>query len=319
MNKKAVDEGINGLIKINVPESWKNAVEEKVVERNIPDFVRNIQIPMARLEGDELPVSAFLGREDGSFPLGTAAYEKRGIAVLVPEWQIDRCIQCNQCSYICPHATIRPYLLTDEDLRKAPDTFKTKQATGKGLENYQYRIQVSPLDCTGCGNCADICPAPGKALIMKPAEEEIEMEDANWDFAVTIENQKPPMDVYTVKGSQFRKPLLEFNGACPGCGETAYVKLITQLYGDRMMVANATGCSSIWGGSSPSSSFCPNQEGKGPAWASSLFEDNAEYGYGMALANRKIREKVQLLMEEFIDLDIDPSLNSLFKEWIEGI
>ncbi|PRR78830.1 Pyruvate-flavodoxin oxidoreductase [Clostridium liquoris] len=319
MNKKAVDEGINGLIKVNVPESWKNAVEEKVVERNIPDFVRNIQIPMARLEGDELPVSAFLGREDGSFPLGTAAYEKRGIAVLVPEWQIDRCIQCNQCSYICPHATIRPYLLTDEDLRKAPDTFKTKQATGKGLENYQYRIQVSPLDCTGCGNCADICPAPGKALIMKPAEEEIEMEDANWDFAVTIENQKPPMDVYTVKGSQFRKPLLEFNGACPGCGETAYVKLITQLYGDRMMVANATGCSSIWAGSAPSAPYTTNSKGEGPAWGNSLFEDNAEYGYGMYLATKHIRERLEELIREALNTNnYKEEIKAAFTQWLDS-
>ncbi|KAJ49479.1 pyruvate-ferredoxin/flavodoxin oxidoreductase [Clostridium tetanomorphum] len=320
MNKKAVDEGINGLIKINVPESWKNAVQEKVVERSVPDFVKNIQIPMARHEGDELPVSAFLGMEDGSFPLGTTAYEKRGIAVLIPEWQIDRCIQCNQCSYICPHSTVRPFLLTQEDLKKAPDTFKTKQATGKGLENYQYRIQVDPLDCTGCGNCADICPAPGKALIMKPAEEEIEMENDNWDFAVTIEDQQSPMDIYTVKGSQFKKPLLEFNGACPGCGETAYVKLITQLYGDRMMIANATGCSSIWAGSAPSNPYTTNSKGQGPAWGNSLFEDNAEYGYGMYLATKHIRERLEELIREALNTNnYKEEIKAAFTNWLDSM
>ena len=207
---------------------------------------------MARDEGDELPVSAFKGMEDGTFPSGTTSYEKRGIAPLVPEWQIDKCIQCGRCSYVCPHATIRPFLLDDKEEEKKPDTFKTAKPIGKGLENYHWRIQVSPLDCTGCANCADICPAKGKALIMKPAEHEMEMESENWEFAMTVKPKENVMDKYSVKGSQFLRPLMEFSGACPGCGETPYIKLITQLFGDRMMISNATGCSSIYGASAPS-------------------------------------------------------------------
>ncbi|MBU5483138.1 pyruvate:ferredoxin (flavodoxin) oxidoreductase [Clostridium sp. MSJ-11] len=319
MNKSAVDKGVEGLVKVSVPSSWSSVEIEKDLEKDIPEFVKNIQIPMARMEGDELPVSAFLGREDGSFPLGTTAYEKRGIAVLVPEWQIDKCIQCNQCSYICPHATVRPFLLTEEEVNKAPSTFKTKKAVGKGLEDYQYRIQISPLDCTGCGNCADVCPAPGKALIMKPAEQEIEMEGDNWDFAITLREKHNVQDIYTVKGSQYNKPLLEFNGACPGCGETPYVRLITQLYGDRMMIANATGCSSIWGGSAPSVPYTTNEKGQGPAWANSLFEDNAEYGYGMYLGIKQIRERLALLMDEALNKDIDEEIKEAFAEWIDNM
>ncbi|KGK81497.1 pyruvate:ferredoxin (flavodoxin) oxidoreductase [Clostridium sp. HMP27] len=325
MNQAAVDEGIKGLTKVAVPDSWKNIEikQQTANEKDVPEFVKNIQIPMARQEGDELPVSAFVGMEDGSFPLGTTAYEKRGIAVMVPEWQIDKCIQCNQCSYICPHATVRPFLLTEDDLKEAPDTFKAKKAIGKGLENYQYRIQVAPLDCTGCGNCADICPAPGKALIMKPAEQEIEMEETNWEFAASlyeksnIQEKEDLMDAYTVKGSQFKKPLLEFNGACPGCGETPYVRLITQLYGDRMMIANATGCSSIWGGSAPSVPYTTNHKGYGPAWGNSLFEDNAEYGFGMYLGIKHIRERIAELMQEAITQDIGGNLKKYFEEWLQ--
>jgi pyruvate-ferredoxin/flavodoxin oxidoreductase len=318
MNKAAVDEGSNSLTKINVPECWKNAEDEAKDISDKPDFIKNIERPMAHLEGDELPVSAFNGMEDGTFPLGTAAYEKRGIAVMIPEWQIDKCIQCNQCSLICPHATVRPFLLDENEKAKAPDTFKTKKAVGKGLENLEYRIQVSPLDCTGCGNCADICPAPGKALIMKPAEQEIENEDQNWEFAITVAPKEHIMDIKTLKGSQFAKPLLEFNGACPGCGETAYVKLLTQLFGDRMMIANATGCSSIWGASAPSIPYTTNAEGRGPAWANSLFEDNAEFGYGMYLGVKQIREKLASLMQEAIETPIAENIKGAFREWLEG-
>lgn len=319
MNYAAVDEGVQKLVKVNVPQSWSNAEEKVKKELIVPDFVKDIQIPMARQEGDDLPVSSFLGKEDGSFPLGTTAYEKRGIAVMVPQWQIEKCIQCNQCSYVCPHATIRPFLLTEDDKRRAPKTFETKKAVGKGIEEYEYRIQISPLDCTGCGNCADICPAPGKALIMQPAEQEIESQADNWDFAVTLygEEKSIVMDSYTVKGSQFKRPLLEFNGACPGCGETAYVRLITQLYGDRMMIANATGCSSIWGGSAPSIPYTTNSKGQGPAWGNSLFEDNAEYGFGMYLGDKQIRERIAGLMAELIQEDIPQDMKDTFSQWLK--
>lgn len=318
MNKAAVDRGIDSLVKITIPNDWVNAEEINSPIKKEPDFIKNIQRPMARHEGDELPVSAFVGMEDGSYPLGTSAYEKRGIAVMVPEWQIDKCIQCNQCSYICPHATVRPFLLDEDEVKRAPDTFKTKKAVGKGLEQYEYRIQISPLDCTGCGNCADVCPAPGKALVMNPAEQEIEMEAENWEFAMTVTAKDDVMDPKTLKGSQFVRPLLEFNGACPGCGETPYVKLLTQLYGDRMMIANATGCSSIWGASAPSIPYTTNANGKGPSWANSLFEDNAEYGYGMYLAVKQIREKLADLMKEYIQSGGNEQVKEAFDLWIKG-
>jgi len=319
MNLKAVDRSVEALVKVEVPEEWKNAKEGQKIVKPEPDFVKNIQRPMERNEGDLLPVSAFVGMEDGTFPTGTTAYEKRGIAVLIPEWQIDNCIQCNQCSYVCPHAVIRPFLLTEEEMKKAPPTFKLKKAIGRGLEELWYRIQVSPLDCTGCGNCADVCPAPTKALIMKPAEEQIEKEARNWEYAVTLDVKDNLVDKTTLKGSQFAKPLFEFSGACPGCGETPYIKLLTQLFGDRMMIANATGCSSIYGASAPSIPYTTNKEGKGPAWANSLFEDNAEFGYGMFLANKQIRERLRDLMKEAINMPIDEELKAAFQEWIDGM
>jgi len=319
MNKAAIDEGITALHKVNVPAGWANAQLEATPVRNEPDFVKNIQRPMAKNEGDDLPVSAFNGMEDGTFPLGTAAYEKRGIAVMIPEWQIDKCIQCNQCSYVCPHAVIRPLLLNSDEKAKALNTFTTKKATGKGFEELEYRIQISPLDCTGCGNCADICPAPGKALIMKPAEEQTELEADNWEFGLTVTYKDNLMDYKTVKGSQFVRPLLEFNGACPGCGETPYIKLLTQLFGDRMMIANATGCSSIWGASAPSVPYSTNSEGKGPSWGNSLFEDNAEYGFGMFLAVKQLREKLALLIEQALNSQISQELKDAFNEWLAGI
>ena len=320
MNFEAVDRGIDALVKVEVPESWKDAVdEEKEDEKEIPEFIKNVVIPMNRQEGDKLPVSTFVGREDGVFPHGTAAYEKRGIAVEVPEWIADNCIQCNQCAYVCPHAAIRPFLLNEEEKKNAPEGFETKKAIGKGLEGLEFRIQVSTLDCTGCGNCANICPAKEKALIMKPFEEQYELQAENWDYAIEkVEPKEDLVPATNVKNSQFKQPLLEFSGACAGCGETPYAKLVTQLFGDRMIIANATGCSSIWGASAPSTPYCVNKEGKGPAWANSLFEDNAEYGYGMAVAVKKIREKLELLMKEFIDLKVDEELNQVFNQWLEG-
>ncbi|SNS99430.1 pyruvate-ferredoxin/flavodoxin oxidoreductase [Anaerovirgula multivorans] len=320
MNHEAVDRGVEGLIKVNVPQNWgSNQQEEKLPIKDEPDFVKNIQRPMSRHEGDELPVSAFKGMEDGTFPLGTTAYEKRGIAVMIPQWQTDKCIQCNQCAYICPHAVVRPFLLNEEEMNKKPQSFETKKAIGKGLEGLEYRIQVSPLDCTGCSNCADVCPAPGKALVMVDAEKETQRQEENWEFALSITEKDFLMDKKTVKGSQFARPLLEFHGACAGCGETAYVKLLTQLYGDRMMIANATGCSSIWGASAPSIGYSTNADGRGPSWANSLFEDNAEYGFGMYLASKQIRERLADLMLQAINSDLDNDCKNACKQWLEAI
>lgn len=319
MNQQAVDRGIEGLQQVTVPASWADIPDEPMPIKDEPDFIKRIQRPMARHDGDDLPTSAFVGMEDGTFPLGTTKYEKRGIAVYTPEWQIDKCIQCNQCSYICPHATIRPFLLNDDELKQAPDTFKTKKPNSKKLEGYHYRIQVSPLDCTGCGNCADICPAPGKALIMKPAHHEIEMEAENWEFAMRVTEKRDLVDPKTLIGSQFCRPLLEFNGACPGCGETPYARLLTQLFGDRMLIANATGCSSIWGGSAPSIPYTTNADGKGPAWMNPLFEDNSEFGYGMYIGSKQIRAKIADLMQQALNSTINENLKQAFKEWLDNM
>ncbi|KEI85572.1 pyruvate:ferredoxin (flavodoxin) oxidoreductase [Clostridium botulinum] len=290
MNNAAIDEGVNAIVKIEVPASWKNAKCEGACEaKENPEFIKNIVEPMNRQEGDKLPVSAFKGMEDGTFPSGTAAYEKRGIAINVPEWQLDKCIQCNQCSYVCPHAVIRPVLLTDEEVKNAAEGFKSKPAAGaKGLN---FTMAISPYDCTGCGNCADVCPAKEKALVMKPFDTQLE-QAKNWEYAMKVSPKANPMKKNSVKGSQFEQPLLEFSGACAGCGETPYAKLVTQLFGDRMMIANATGCSSIWGASAPSTPYTTNHKGYGPAWANSLFEDNAEFGMGMYLGVKQIRDKV---------------------------
>ena len=321
MNHQAVDRGIEGLVKVDIPENWANAPITKDEVEDVPDFVKNIQGPMTSMEGDELPTSSFKGMEDGTYPLGTTAYEKRGIAIMIPQWQTDNCIQCNQCSYICPHAVIRPFLLNEEEMERKPETFETKPAIGRGLEGYDYRIQISPYDCTGCGNCADICPAPEKALVMVDAEKETLRQRDNWEFAHNIIGYKDHVvEKNTVKNSQFPQPLLEFSGACPGCGETAYVKLITQLYGDRMIIANATGCSSIWGASAPSIAYTTNARGRGPAWANSLFEDNAEFGYGIYLASKHIREKLRNLILEEIDKNPkDMEYKETLEKWIENM
>lgn len=322
MNKAAVDKGLEGLVKIDVPESWANApdIDIPLMSDNEPEFVKNIQRPMANFDGYDLPVSAFRGMEDGTFPLGTTAYEKRGIAVMVPEWQTENCIQCNQCSYICPHAVIRPFLLDETEKQKAPETFETKEAKGKEVQGYHYRIQISPLDCTGCGNCADICPAPEKALVMVEAETEIPQQIPNWEYAANhITYKDNLMSKFGVKGSQFAKPLLEFSGACAGCGETAYLKYVTQLFGDRMVIANATGCSSIWGASAPSVPYTVNKEGKGPAWANSLFEDTAEFGYGIYLGAKHVRQKLKNLMLNALESDIDTNCKEAFVQWVENM
>ncbi len=321
MNFEAVEAGINSIHKVEVPTEWKTVCElETAADSDEPEFIKHILRPMNAQEGDSLPVSAFNGIEDGTFPAGTSAYEKRGIAINVPEWQIDNCIQCNQCAYVCPHACIRPFLVSDEEMQNAPENFKAKKATGKGFEGLQYKIQVSTMDCTGCGNCADVCPAKQKALVMKPLEtQDIEIE--NWAFAVDTTKVAPKGDIMattTVKGSQFRQPLMEFSGACAGCGETPYIKLVTQLFGDRMMIANATGCSSIWGGSAPATPYTVNHEGKGPAWANSLFEDNAEYGFGMMLATKQMRNKIADNMQTLLTMDLCDCAKEAFTSWLDS-
>jgi len=321
MNFKAVDKGIEALVKVNVPESWKNAQDTNtdVQDDDKPEFIKKIMEPMNAQKGDTLPVSAFKGAEDGTFPAGTSAYEKRGIAVNVPEWQPQNCIQCNQCSLVCPHAAIRPFLFNEEEKKNAPETIVTINAQGPQFKGYQFKVQVSPLDCTGCGNCADVCPAKQKALVMKPFDSQ-HQEIEHWNYVsknVTYKDNLAPKN--NVKNSQFAQPLMEFSGACAGCGETPYIKAITQLFGDRMMIANATGCSSIWGGSAPATVYCANREGKGPAWANSLFEDNAEYGLGMFLGVKQIREGIEMRIKELIAMDVPAELKAAGEAWIANM
>ena len=320
MNNKAVDRASEELQEIKVKEEWKNLGEDREgTNENEPDFIKNMVRPIINLEEDDLPVSTYLPYDDGQYMAGTSRYEKRGIALFVPEWNIDNCIQCNQCSYICPHATIRPFLLDEEQKKKAPEGFETKKAIGKGLEGYEFRIQVSPYDCMGCGNCVDVCPAPKKALAMKPIDEQIEKQADNWEFAHgEVGYRNDEIAPTNVKNSQFSQPLLEFSGACAGCGETPYAKLITQLYGDHQIISNATGCSSIWGSSVPSMPYCTNNNGEGPAWASSLFEDAAEYGYGMLLATKSNKFLLETLMKKFLELKVSTPLNDAFNEWLEN-
>lgn len=320
MNNDAIDRGFTAAKQVNVPTSWKDATDQEQTS-NEPTFIAEILRPMSKYEGNKLPVSAFNEIEDGTMPTGSAAYEKRGIAIKIPEWIPENCIQCNQCSFICPHATIRPFLLDEKQEKGKPESFVTIKAMGKDMGQFRYRIQVAPMDCTGCGNCADICPGKGpdkKALIMKPIECQLEHEVPNWEYAEEkVGYKENVMPAKTVKGSQFKKPLYEFSGACAGCGETAYIKLITQLVGDRMMIANATGCSSIWSASYPSAAYCVNSEGHGPAWANSLFEDNAEYGLGMYLGVKQMRAKLKECMEALVKMDIMPEAREIFNEWLE--
>lgn len=321
MNYNAIDRGAGELVEITVDPSWANLVAETHEADYIgTEFVEKIAKPVNAIKGDLLPVSTFNGYEDGTFENGTTAFEKRGIAVNVPCWVKDNCIQCNQCAYVCPHAVIRPFLVNEEEMNNAPAGVKenTLKPIGKGLDNLAYKIQVSPLDCTGCGSCANVCPAPkGKALEMVPIAKEMEAgEQVNADYLfnkVTYKSSLMPTN--TVKGSQFAKPLFEFHGACAGCGETPYIKLITQLFGDRMMVSNATGCSSIYGGSAPATPYCKNSAGEGPAWASSLFEDNAEYGYGMHIGVETLRDRIAHTMEQTMD-KVPAEVADLYKEWL---
>lgn len=319
-NNAAVDRGTE-FEKVEIPAEW--ALIDPQPEESHPDdtdFIKNIVRPINAQAGDDLPVSAFKGREDGTWEQGTAASEKRGVAAFVPVWNADNCIQCNQCAYVCPHATIRPFVLDEAEQAKAPQ-FTSLKATGKQFAGMQFRIQVNVLDCLGCSNCVDVCPGnkQGKALDMVPIEGEYDEQD-NWDFMVKeVKSKQHLVDIKAnVKNSQFATPLFEFSGACAGCGETPYIKLISQLFGDRQMIANATGCTSIYSGSAPSTPYTTNEKGHGPAWANSLFEDNAEYGLGMRLATVKMRERLVRLMTEAQTCSCcSDELKALFSEWIE--
>ncbi|MCL2702448.1 MAG: pyruvate:ferredoxin (flavodoxin) oxidoreductase [Defluviitaleaceae bacterium] len=317
MNCEAVDRGLDGFVQVKVPAEWANAPDTKFGAPEVDDeFVQNVAFRMNYLHGESLPVSTFKGREDGSFPMGTSQYEKRSIAVDIPRWIPENCIQCNQCSYVCPHATIRPFLLKEDEKKEGMATLK---ATGKGFEDYQYRLQIAPEDCPGCGNCVQVCPAKEKALVMEPlASQQHEIE--NWEYCIhTVGHKENPGTKETVKGSQFEQPLLEFSGACTGCGETPYCKLITQLFGDRMYIANATGCSSIWGASAPSTPYTTNKKGHGPAWQNSLFEDNAEFGYGIMVGVKQRRELLKMKAEKLIAIDwATKELKEALQKWVSA-
>ena len=321
MNYNAIDVGANGLIKVPVDPAWANlADDEQKDEKYIGNsFIENVVKPINAARGDSLPVSAFIGYEDGHFETGTTAYEKRGVGVMVPKWIEQNCIQCNQCAFVCPHAVIRPFLIDENELSAAPDGVKEHnlEAKGKEVKGLKYKIQVSPLDCTGCELCAQNCPSKEKSLVMVPLEEELgknEQENADYLFK-KVAYKDDLMNKESVKGVGFAKPLFEFHGACPGCGETPYITLITRLFGERMIVANATGCSSIYGGSAPSTPYTTNDEGKGVAWANSLFEDNAEFGMGMNVAMETMRHRIEDIMRNNID-SVPNALSALYNDWI---
>ena len=318
MNNAAIDKGIDAIVAVDVPASWAEAGDTAAEAATGNEFIDKLLVPMNKLEGDKLPVSAFADYADGTFPSGTAAYEKRGIAIDVPEWQMDTCIQCNQCAFVCPHAAIRPVLMTEEEAAKAPATLPSKPAIGaKGL---MFSMSISPLDCTGCGNCAQVCPAPkGKALVMKPLDTQLD-KTAAWEYSQKeVAPKANPLNKKTMKGIQFEQPLLEFSGACAGCGETPYAKLVTQLVGDRMMIANATGCTSIWGASAPSMPYTKNCKGHGPSWANSLFEDNAEYGLGMFLGVKQSRERVEDMVKAMLEGELPEDLKAALTDWLEHV
>ena len=320
MNYKAIDLGATAYVKIDVPADWANAVDEAPAKEltgrpATVKMVRDILTPVGKMDGDSLPVSAFVDHADGTFELGASAYEKRGVAVSVPEWDSTKCIQCNQCAYVCPHATIRPFALTADELAAAPAQTKAvdfKVGAGKGV--YKFSMAISPLDCMGCGVCTHVCPVG--ALTMQPLEGQ-EVQQPVFDYMVSAVAEKKELQDFTVKGSQFRQPMLEFSGSCAGCAETSYARLITQLFGDHMMISNATGCSSIWGGPAATSPYTVNKEGKGPAWANSLFEDNAEHGLGMYLGQKKIRDDLAEDIRYIAENGKDPAKVAAAKKYLE--
>ncbi len=326
MNYDAIDAGAKQVVEIQVPESWKNAEDEDIIakavtgkRKDVVDFVNNIQHAVNAQEGNNLPVSAFKDYVDGTTPSGAAAFEKRGIAVDIPVWNPENCIQCNRCSYVCPHAVIRPVAMTEAEVAAAPEGTKTLPMTG--MADYKFALVVSALDCTGCGSCVNVCPGKkgAKAIAMENMEANAGCQAA-FDYAVELPAKADVVEKFkenTVKGSQFKQPLLEFSGACAGCGETPYAKLITQLFGDRMYIANATGCSSIWGNSSPSTPYTVNEKGQGPAWSNSLFEDNAEFGYGMLLAQNAIRDGLKAKVEALVAGDAPADVKEAGQAWLD--
>ena len=319
MNCAAVDAGISGIHEVKVPESWKDLmVGETQEDSSLPEYVRTVMRAVNDQKGDSLPVSAFADAADGSVPMGTSKYEKRGFATKVACWLPENCVGCNLCSLVCPHAAIRPFLLTEEEAANAPEGYAVNKAKGKGLEGLSYRIQVDPLDCTGCGSCSVSCIAREKAIVMKPLSEQI-TEQKNWDYSLSLAPKANPMDKFSVKGSQFEQPLLEFSGACAGCGETPYMKLMTQLFGDKMIVANATGCTQAWGFSVPSYPYTTKPNGRGPALSNSLFENNAEYSLGMALSVQQQRERFARDVAENLETLTDERLKATLQAWLDGV
>ena len=317
MNHDAVDRTLDNLVEIKYPESWVDAVAQPGKAKEEPDFVKHVMRPILSQQGDKLPVSAFA--PDGLFPVDTTKYEKRGVAINVPEWIMDNCIQCNQCAMVCPHAAIRPFLVSEEELKDAPEGFEAKKAVGKALKDYYFRIQVDTLDCYGCGNCADICPSKKKALVMKPIDTQTPLQVPLWEFALELPLRDDLTKRNSIKGSQFCQPLMEFSGACAGCGETPYAKLLTQLYGERMIIGNATGCTSIWGGSAPAIPYCVNSDGHGPTWGNSLFEDPAEFTYGMFMGVFQQRRKLADLAQQALEADIPDDVKAALQGWLDNI
>ena len=326
MNYASIERGIMELKKIDIPAEWTGLETFKEEKTGIPGFIKDVVIPINKQEGDSLPVSVFkkYGLFDGTWHSGTTKYEKRGAAVDIPEWDFNKCIQCNQCSFVCPHAAIRPILVNEKEYEKAPAGFRTVKPIGKGLDKYFYRMQISPYDCLGCGSCVNVCPAKEKALILKPLETQIQQHE-NWDFAMNeVSIKKDVINDKTVKASQFAKPYFEFSGACAGCGETPYIKLATQLFGNKMYITNASGCSSAYGGSTPSTPYCTDNNGHGPAWAMSLFEDNAEYAYGFLLGHEAINKQLVEKINRFSELNVlkaecDNYLNGFNKSDISNV
>ncbi len=317
MNYAAVDQTLAYLKEVEYPATWADAAGGTGAVADEPEFVTNVMRPIVAQQGDSLPVSAFA--PDGIFPVATTKYEKRGVAIVVPEWDLDNCIQCNQCAMVCPHAAIRPVLLTDAELADAPQGFDVKKAVGKELKGYHFRVQVNTLDCLGCGNCADICPAKKPALVMRPLDTQTAVQVPNHQYTETLPVRDKLTRRTSVKGSQFCQPLLEFSGACAGCGETPYAKLLTQLFGERMVIGNATGCSSIWGGSAPAIPYCVNQDGFGPTWGNSLFEDPAEFTYGMLLGHFQQRRKLAELARQALDTDVFQPVKEALEGWLDNM
>ena len=320
MNHKAIDAGATAFVKIDVPADWANAAGDVAAPElegkpELVKQVREIMEPVGRMDGDSLPASAFVGHEDGQFEQGASAYEKRGVAVSVPKWDSSTCIQCNQCSFVCPHATIRPYALTDEEIAAAPENLVAIPMKGKLKDAYRYTLAISPLDCMGCGVCVGVCPT--NSLSMVGAEGELAEQDV-FDYCVAKVADKPEVQDNTVKGSQFKQPLLEFSGSCAGCAETSYARLVTQLFGDRMFISNATGCSSIWGGPAATSPYTVNKEGRGPAWANSLFEDNAEHGFGMLQGHTAVRQMVIEQTEQLLAAGVPESVAAAAQAWLDA-